>query len=126
MYATLHTSSAPTTIDRIIDIFPPFQQDQIRIQLASELVGGISKRLFPTADRKGRIAATEILINNPAVANLIRNEKVHQIMNIMQTTRAQGMHTLETSITSLLQSGIITNETVQAYLQEKVFEDGKI
>jgi len=126
VYATLHTSSAPTTIDRIIDIFPPFQQDQIRIQLASVLVGVISQRLFPTADRKGRIAATEILINNPAVANLIRNEKVHQIMNIMQTSRAQGMHTLETSITSLLQSGVISNEAVQAYLQEKVLEDGKV
>ncbi|WP_071395922.1 type IV pilus twitching motility protein PilT [Bacillus tuaregi] len=126
VYATLHTSSAPTTIDRIIDIFPPFQQDQIRIQLASVLVGVISQRLFQTADRKGRIAATEILINNPAVANLIRNEKVHQIMNIMQTSRSQGMHTLETSITSLLQSGMISNETVQSYLQEKVLEDGKV
>lgn len=126
VYATLHTSSAPTTIDRMIDIFPPFQQDQIRIQLASVLVSVISQRLFPTADRKGRIAATEILINNPAVANLIRNEKVHQIMNTMQTSRAQGMHTLESSITSLLQSGVITNESVQAYLQEKVLEDGKV
>lgn len=120
VFGTLHTSSAPSTIDRIIDVFPPEQQPQIRIQLASVLVAIISQRLFPTSDRKGRRAATEILINNAAVANLIRNEKIHQIVNIIQTSRAQGMHTLESSIKDLLSQGIITKEAAAPYLQEKV------
>jgi twitching motility protein PilT len=118
--ATLHTSSAPTTIDRIIDVFPPEQQRQIRIQLASVLVAIISQRLFPTVDKNGRVVATEILINNPAVANLIRSEKIHQIVNIMQTSRAQGMHTLETDIKRLLNIGKISQEIVHSYLWEKI------
>jgi len=117
VFGTLHTSSAPATINRIIDVFPPAQQDQIRIQLASVLVSVVSQRLLPTFDKKGRRAATEILINNPAVANLIRNEKIHQIVNIMQTARAYGMHTLETSIKELVQSGIISKESAEPFLQ---------
>ncbi|WP_066292834.1 type IV pilus twitching motility protein PilT [Bacillus sp. FJAT-29937] len=115
---TLHTSSAPATINRIIDVFPPAQQPQIRIQLASVLVGIVSQRLFQREDRKGRKAATEILINNSAVANLIRNEKIHQIISIMQTSRAQGMHTLEASIKDLIQSGIISKDAAEPFLQE--------
>ncbi|MFS0780744.1 type IV pilus twitching motility protein PilT [Bacillus sp. 1P06AnD] len=117
---TLHTSSAPSTIDRIIDVFPPAQQPQIRIQLASVLVAIMSQRLFPTADKKGRTAATEILINNAAVSNLIRNEKIHQIVNIMQTSRAQGMHTLDSSIKELVRKGAITKETADPFIGEKV------
>jgi twitching motility protein PilT len=118
---TLHTSSAPATIDRIIDVFPPAQQPQIRIQLASVLVAVISQRLFPTVQKTGRVAATEILINNSAVANLIRNEKIHQIINVMQTSRALGMHTLEMSIKELLQAGLISKEIAEPYLmQERV------
>ncbi|WP_050615930.1 type IV pilus twitching motility protein PilT [Bacillus testis] len=117
---TLHTSSAPSTIDRIIDVFPPAQQPQIRIQLASVLVAIMSQRLFPTADKKGRTAATEILINNAAVSNLIRNEKIHQIVNIMQTSRAQGMHTLDSSIKELVQKGIITKEAADPFIGKKV------
>lgn len=126
VYGTLHTSSAATTIDRIIDLFPPYQQSQIRTQLASVLVSVISQRLFPTADGNGRVAATEIMLNNAAVANLIRNAKIEQIMNVIQTSRAQGMHTLQSSIQSLLQRGLVTMETVQPYLEEKVFSDGQI
>ncbi|WNF21889.1 type IV pilus twitching motility protein PilT [Mesobacillus jeotgali] len=117
---TLHTSSAPATINRIIDVFPSGQQAQIRIQLASVLVSVISQRLFPTVDKKSRRGATEILINNAAVANLIRNEKIHQIMSIMQTSRIYGMHTLEMSIKELLQQGIISREAAEPYLQEKL------
>lgn len=120
VFGTLHTSSAPATINRIIDVFPPSQQAQIRIQLASVLVSIVSQRLFPIIDRKGRKAATEILVNNSAVANLIRNEKVHQIANIMQTSRAQGMHTLDASINELVQSGQVSKEAAMPYLQEKV------
>lgn len=114
--ATLHTSSAPTTIDRIIDVFPPHQQGQIRIQLANVLQGIISQRLFVRKDSKGRIAATEILMQTPSVANLIRNEKVHQIQNVMQTSRALGMHTLESSIQQLVTSGKISLESAKPYL----------
>lgn len=121
---TLHTSSAPATINRIIDVFPPSQQPQVRIQLASVLVGIISQRLFKTIDNKSRKAATEILINNSAVANLIRNEKIHQIVSIMQTSRAQGMHTLESSIKDLVDKGIISKDTALPYLQDKDNYDG--
>lgn len=121
---TLHTSSAPSTINRIIDVFPPAQQPQIRVQLASVLVGVISQRLFPTVDKKGRKAATEILVNNPAIANLIRNEKIHQIQSTMQTSRAQGMHTLEMSIRDLIDRNLIQKEAANKYLQEKMMLDG--
>lgn len=118
VFGTLHTSSAPATIDRIIDVFQPEQQAQIRIQLATVLVAIISQRLFPRAQKNGRIAATEILINNAAVANLIRNGKIHQIPNVMQTNRALGMHTLEANIRELVEQGLIARETVEPYLQE--------
>jgi twitching motility protein PilT len=121
---TLHTSSAPSTINRIIDVFPPAQQPQIRVQLASVLVGVISQRLFPTLDKKGRKAATEVLVNNPAIANLIRNEKIHQIQSTMQTSRAQGMHTLEMSIRDLIDRNLIQKEAATKYLQEKMMLDG--
>lgn len=117
---TLHTSSAPATINRIIDVFPPTQQAQIRIQLASVLVSIVSQRLFPILEKKGRVAATEILINNAAVANLIRNEKIYQILNIMQTSRSIGMHTLEMTVKEYMQQGLISKEAAEPYLQEKV------
>ncbi|MEK5078938.1 type IV pilus twitching motility protein PilT [Solibacillus sp. FSL W7-1436] len=116
VFATLHTSSAPTTIDRIIDVFPPHQQGQIRIQLANVLQGIISQRLFIRKDAAGRVAATEILIGVPAVTNLIRNEKVHQIPSIMQTGRALGMHTLETSVQSLVSSGQVSLKEASSFL----------
>ncbi|MCM3663829.1 type IV pilus twitching motility protein PilT [Mesobacillus subterraneus] len=120
VFGTLHTSSAPATINRIIDVFPPAQQAQIRIQLASVLVSVVSQRLFPTLEKQGRIGATEILINNSAVSNLIRNEKIHQIISIMQTSRSYGMHTLEMDIKDLVQKGIISKESAEPYLQEKM------
>lgn len=114
---TLHTSDAPSTIDRIIDVFPPGQQQQIRIQVASVLGAIISQRLFPTPDHNGRVAAFEIMINNSAVRNLIRNEKIHQIKSTMQTSKAQGMQTLEMAIKELLDSGKVDQETVSQYLE---------
>ena len=116
VFGTLHTSSAPTTIDRIIDVFPPHQQNQIRSQLANVLQGIISQRLFVRKDRSGRVAATEILVAVPSVTNLIRNEKIHQIQNIMQTSRALGMHTLQHSIQELLSRGIVSFEEVKPYM----------
>ena len=114
--ATLHTSSAPTTIDRIIDVFPPHQQAQIRVQLANVLQGIISQRLFVRRDVKGRIAATEILVQAPSISNLIRNEKVHQIPSVMQTSKALGMHTLQSSIQQLITTGKISLEDARPYM----------
>lgn len=114
--ATLHTSSAPTTIDRIIDVFPPHQQGQIRVQLANVLVGIVSQRLFVRKDAKGRIAATEILVQAPSISNLIRNEKVHQIPTVMQTSKALGMHTLESSMQQLIAMGKISLEEARPFM----------
>ena len=115
--ATLHTWSAASTIDRIIDVFPHGQQSQIRVQLAGVLTSVISQRLFQTADRKGRRAATEVMINNPAIANLIRTEKVHQIPTIIQTNRASGMHMMASSVRTFLDKGIISYDTAMPYLE---------
>ncbi|REE66675.1 twitching motility protein PilT [Paenibacillus taihuensis] len=118
VFATLHTTDAPQTIDRIIDAFPSHQQGQIRTQLAAVLLGVISQRLLPRPGGEGRACATEIMINTPAVANLIRTEKVHQIKSIMQTGRAQGMHTLDASIKELLQTGRVDRAAAAIYLTE--------
>lgn len=115
--ATLHTNGAVQTINRIIDVFPPYQQSQVRIQLASVLKGIVSQRLLANVDGTGRIAATEILINQPSIANLIRNEKADQITNILQTSRSQGMHSLEVSVKELLVKNMITIKSAQPYLQ---------
>ncbi|MGC5326605.1 type IV pilus twitching motility protein PilT [Brevibacillus sp. SYSU BS000544] len=121
VFATLHTTDAPQTIDRIIDVLPGHQQPQIRMQLASVLVGIVSQRLFPKIGG-GRTVATEILVNTPAIANLIRIEKVHQIKSILQTGRDMGMHTLENSITDLLASGTISREFAQHFLNERALD----
>lgn len=113
---TLHTSSAASTVERIIDVFPPEQHAQIRTQLGGILKAVISQRLLPTADGKGRVAATEILINNPAIANLIRTSKVHQIPNIILTNRAAGMHMMTTSVQELLKKGVITRQIASAFM----------
>ncbi|WP_308637908.1 type IV pilus twitching motility protein PilT [Paenibacillus silvisoli] len=118
VFATLHTTDAPQTIDRIIDAFPSHQQGQIRTQLAAVLLGVISQRLLPRPGGQGRTCATEIMINTPAVANLIRTEKIHQIKSVMQTGRALGMHTLDASIKELLQSGRVDPAAARAYLTE--------
>ncbi|MCJ1908688.1 type IV pilus twitching motility protein PilT [Planococcus ruber] len=115
--ATLHTSSAASTIERIIDVFPPEQQSQVRTQLGGVLKAVIAQRLLPTADNKGRVAATEIMINNTAIANLIRTEKVHQIPNVILTNRSAGMHMMLTTIQNLLSQGKISRQTAQPFLE---------
>ncbi|HEU4963794.1 MAG TPA: type IV pilus twitching motility protein PilT [Bacilli bacterium] len=111
--ATLHTADAPQTIDRIVDVFPADQQQQIRVQLAAVLLGVVSQRLLPMERHNGRVVAQEILLNTPAVANLIRSEKVHQIRTVMQTGRAQGMQTLDMHLQELLQQGLINARTAR-------------
>jgi twitching motility protein PilT len=112
--ATLHTQSAPQTIDRIIDVFPAAQQDQVRIQLAGTLQGIVSQTLVPTADGLGRVAALEILLPDDAVRNLIRQGKVEQIYSVMQTGTNRGMQTMEQSLADLWQRGVITRENALA------------
>lgn len=110
--ATLHTGSAVQSIDRIIDVFPPHQQAQIRIQLADTLVGVITQQLLTRADGRGRVAAVEILIATPAVRNLIREGKTHQIVSLMQTGGRFGMQTMEMALKQLETRGIISPEHI--------------
>ncbi|MBC7326478.1 MAG: type IV pilus twitching motility protein PilT [Moorella sp. (in: Bacteria)] len=107
--ATLHTSSAIQSVDRIIDVFPPHQQGQVRIQLADTLEGVITQQLLPRADRKGRVAAVEVLIATPAVKNLIREGKTHQIVSSMQTGGRYGMQTMEMALRQLVTRGVIAD-----------------
>ncbi|KRE93415.1 type IV pili twitching motility protein PilT [Paenibacillus sp. Soil766] len=116
VFGTLHTADAPQTIDRIIDVFPSEGQQQVRVQLASVMLGVMAQRLLPTADGSGRVAAIEVLVNTPAVANLIRSEKVHQIRSVMQTGKSQGMQTMEMALRELLQQRIITVDTAKEAL----------
>ena len=110
VFATLHTQSAPQTIDRIIDVFPAEQQEQVRIQIAGALQGVVTQTLMPTADGRGRIAACEILIPDDAVRNLIRQGKVEQIYSVMQTSTGRGMQTMEQALAELTLRRIITKE----------------
>ena len=111
VFATLHTQSAPGTIDRVIDAFPAAQQDQIRIQLAATLEGIVTQALLPTADGTGRVAALEVLFPDDAVRNLIRQAKVEQVYSVMQTGTAKGMQTMEQSLAELTLRRVITIET---------------
>jgi twitching motility protein PilT len=111
---TLHTQSASSTIDRIIDVFPAEQQEQVRIQIAGALQGVITQSLLPTADGMGRVAALEILLPDDAVRNLVRQGKVEQIYSVMQTNTARGMQTMEQSLQELVSRRIVTYETALA------------
>jgi twitching motility protein PilT len=110
VFATLHTQSAPQTIDRVIDVFPAEQQGQVRVQLASTLQGIVTQNLVPTADGRGRVAALEILMPDDAVRNLIRTAKIEQIYSVMQTSTSRGMLTMEQSLADLVQRRVITSE----------------
>jgi twitching motility protein PilT len=110
VFGTLHTQSAPSTIDRIIDVFPAEQQEQIRIQIASSLQGVVTQALLPTADGSGRVPALEVLLPDDAVRNLIRQGKVEQIYSVMQTNAGRGMQTMEQSLADLIQRGVVTFE----------------
>ena len=108
VFATLHTSGAPNTINRIIDVFPAGQQNQIRAQLSQSLQMVITQRLFKRTDKDGRIAAFEVMACNAAVRNLIREGKIHQITNAMQTAKAEGMVTMDNAIEKLVSTGKIS------------------
>src|SRR6266511_748895 len=110
VFGTLHTQSAPSTIDRIIDVFPPEQQEQVRIQIANSLQGVVTQTLIPTADGVGRVPALEVLVPTPAVRNLIREGKTHQIYSVLQTSSAHGMQTMEQSLGDLIMRRIVDFE----------------
>ncbi len=116
---TLHTSSAASTIERIIDVFPAEKQTQIRTQLAGSLVGVVAQRLFKRQDTNERQAVCEIMVNTPAIANLIRQEKVFQIPSVIQTGRDIGMQTMEMAIHEWIMRGVIGTEDSLAYLDQK-------
>lgn len=115
VFATLHTYSAAQTVDRIIDIFPPHQQSQIRVQLSMTLAGVISQRLLEKVGG-GRIAAREILINTPAVANLIRENKIPQIRTVIETGSKDGMTTIDQDIKRLFKQGLIEKSVAQGQM----------
>lgn len=108
VFSTLHTHSAAKTVDRIIDVFPHSHQQQIRAQLASTLKGVVSQILLPRSDKRGRVAAREIMVVTPAISNLIRTSKVHQIQTAIQTGAAMGMQSMEQSVSSLNIAGHIS------------------
>lgn len=108
VFATLHTQDAPQTIDRVIDVFPPHQQDQVRAQLAGTLQGVVCQTLVKRASGKGRVVATEVLMMTPAIANLIREGKTYQIASAMQAGRGDGMHTMDQHLAELVDAGTIT------------------
>ena len=113
VFATLHTSGAPNTINRIIDVFPAEQQSQVRAQLSQSLQMVATQRLFKTADAQGRVAAFEIMVCNHAIRNLIRENKIFQIESIMQTARSEGMMTMDYAVEQLVENGQVTQEGVE-------------
>ena len=117
--STLHTIGAASTVDRIIDVFPPHQQQQIRVQLANVLEGIISQQLIPKADGRGRVGAFEVLHVNLAVRNLIREGKTHQLPSIMQTGRRQGMMTMDEAIIQLVRDRKITPQMALSFAQDR-------
>ncbi len=118
VFGTLHTASAAKTIDRIIDVFPSSQQGQVRSMLSESLKGVMAQTLLKKAGG-GRIAAIEILVGNPAIANLIREEKTYQINSVLQTSRAEGMQTLDMALFELFQKKLITPEACVDHATDK-------
>lgn len=119
VFSTLHTIGAAKTIDRVVDVFPPHQQQQIRVQLAAVLQGIISQQLLIKSNGSGRIAALEIMIATPAIQNLIREGKTHQIESSVQTGGRYGMKTMDMALSELYKKALITEETALTYAMDK-------
>jgi twitching motility protein PilT len=114
VFATLHTQDTAQTVDRIVDVFPPQQQQQVRVQLSVALQGIVTQQLLPTADGSGRTVAVEVLVPTPAVRNLIREGKTHQIYSALQTGGSHGMQTMDASLVQLVREHKITRELAEA------------
>lgn len=119
VFSTLHTIGAAKTIDRIIDVFPPFQQQQIKVQLAAVLQGIVSQQLLPKAFNDGRVAALEIMTITPAIQNLIREGKTHQIESSVQTGAKFGMKSMDMALVELYKKGIITSDTAVTHAVDR-------
>ncbi|HCC07446.1 MAG TPA: type IV pili twitching motility protein PilT [Clostridiales bacterium] len=124
--STLHTMSAPQTIERIVDVFPPNQQAQVRFQLSMILNGIISQQLIERKDKKGRVLASEILVSNTATNNLIREGNTHQIKSIIQTRSQEGMQTMDDSLMDLYGKGLIGKEDVLKYSQDTSYVKNRL
>jgi len=116
VFATLHTSGAPKTVDRVIDVFPAGQQNQVRAMLSESIAAIATQALFKRRDNRGRVAAFEIMLATPAIRNLIRENKVAQMPSIMQTSKALGMMTMEAAVKELVARNLVTTEEVAFYL----------
>ena len=110
VFATLHTSDSVQTMNRIISVFPAYQQAQIRVQLSFVLMGVLSQQLIPNASGKGRILATEVMVANPAIRSMIREQKTHQIYSVLQTGQREGMKTMNQALQELHAKGLIAGE----------------
>ncbi len=117
--ATLHTPDAPQTVSRIIDVFPPHQQQQVKLQLSDCLQGVVSQVLLPHASGKGRVLATEVMVATPGIRNLIREQQIEQIPTMMQTGMQYGMHTMDKSLKELVQKGLITMDMAMSKVKNR-------
>lgn len=126
VFSTLHTIGAAATIDRIIDVFPSYQQSQIRIQLAMVLEAVVSQQLLPAANRKGRVAAFEVMHATVPIRNLIRENKAHQIASVIQTSRKDGMKTMDDALIDLCMKGQITPENAINYAQDVAYVEKRV
>ncbi|MCO4772083.1 MAG: PilT/PilU family type 4a pilus ATPase [Deltaproteobacteria bacterium] len=124
--STLHASRAPTTVDRIVDVFPEHRQSQIRLQLAESLRGIVAQRLLPAREGSGRVAALEVLRNNKAVANHVRESRVHQLPSVMQTSREQGMWVLERHLAALFKREVVTEEVARMHAEDQELFDSYV
>ena len=114
VFATLHTQDTAQTVDRIVDVFPPDQQQQVRVQLSVSLQGIVTQQLLPKADGQGRVVATEVLVPTPAIRNLIREGKTHQIYSTLQTGNQFGMQTMDSALAQLVREQKITRELAES------------
>ena len=119
IFSTLHTNDAAQTVDRLIDVFPAHQQNQVRSQLANVLLAVVSQRLIPRIDQEGRIPAIEIMIKNHAVENLIRENKSYQIGNVIETGSNEGMISMDKSLADLAKRGLISSEIAASYSSDQ-------
>jgi len=127
VFGTLHTSSAPKTIDRVIDVFPASEKDMVRSMLSESLKAVISQALIKTADGNGRVAAYEIMLGTPAIRNLIRENKVPQMISVIQTSQREGMQTLDSDMQHLVKSRRITQQAaLEKANNKKLFGGGNV
>jgi twitching motility protein PilT len=119
VFGTVHTNSAPATIERIVNAFPVDEQPQVRGMMAESMIGIVAQQLLKTADGKGRVAAHEILLGSPAVASMIRDSKTYQLGNTMQNGRAQGMQTMDMALEKLVRAGTVTLEAALEKAEDK-------